>query len=277
LHKKDLREKICFITGAAHSGSTLLGLILGSHSKTFFMGEANKVTYFSDPNFEPERKYCRVCGKECKIWSKIDPDKDNVYEQLFNLTKKSILIDSTKNLDWISRQLKNIKNVRISSLMIFLKRDLRAVINSMARKYPNRTLERLINDWINQITETKKFYNSFQGKKIEIFYEDLTLNPDKVIHDLCHFLEISYEPGMKEFYYKDHHAIGGNIGTHYLLIKARNSEDNWMLTERNEYYYRDHPFSIQLDERWKTELDPQDQEKIASKTNSLFKEFSWCY
>jgi hypothetical protein len=245
LHKKDLREKICFITGAAHSGSTLLGLILGSHSKTFFMGEANKVTYFSDPNFEPERKYCRVCGKECKIWSKIDPDKDNVYEQLFNLTKKSILIDSTKNLDWISRQLKNIKNVRISSLMIFLKRDLRAVINSMARKYPNRTLERLINDWINQITETKKFYNSFQG--------------------------------MKEFYYKDHHAIGGNIGTHYLLIKARNSEDNWMLTERNEYYYRDHPFSIQLDERWKTELDPQDQEKIASKTNSLFKEFSWCY
>ena len=115
------RVKICFISGAAHSGSTLLGLILGSHSSTFFTGEANKVSYFLDPNFEPERKYCRVCGKGCKIWSKIDLDKDNLYEQLFKLVKKPIIIDSTKNLDWINSQLEKLKIIRIETLIIFLK------------------------------------------------------------------------------------------------------------------------------------------------------------
>jgi len=269
------RLKICFISGAAHSGSTLLGLILGSHSSTFFMGEANKVSFFTDPNFDPKRKYCRLCGKECNIWSKVDPEKDNIYEQLHNITKKSILIDSTKNVDWINRQLEILKNTKIEAQLIFLKRDLRAVINSMARKYPNRTLDRLINDWIIQITKTKTLYNLFQGKKIKIFYEDLSLNPDQNIEDLCNFLEITYEPEMKEYYNKDQHSIGGNIGTHYLLIKAKNSNDDWLLTERNEYYYRDHPFSIQLDERWKSELNSQDQEIILLKTGSLFNEFSW--
>jgi len=269
------RLKICFISGAAHSGSTLLGLILGSHSSTFFMGEANKVSFFTDPNFDPKRKYCRLCGKECNIWSKVDPEKDNKYEQLHNITKKSILIDSTKNVDWINRQLEILKNTKIEAQLIFLKRDLRAVINSMARKYPNRILDRLINDWIIQITKTKTLYNLFQGKKMEIFYEDLSLNPDQNIEDLCHFLEITYEPEMKEYYNKDHHSLGGNIGTHYLLIKAKNSNDAWLLSERNEYYYRDHPFSIQLDERWKSELNSQDQEIILLKTGSLFNEFSW--
>lgn len=269
------RVKICFISGAAHSGSTLLGLILGSHSSTFFTGEANKVSYFLDPNFEPERKYCRVCGKGCKIWSKIDLDKDNLYEQLFKLAKKPIIIDSTKNLDWINSQLEKLKNIRIETLIIFLKRDVRAVINSMARKYPNRALERLIDDWKKQITETKALYSNFQGKKKIIYYEDLTLNTDQIIKELCHFLEITYEPGMKEYFSKDHHPIGGNIGTQYLLIKAKNSKDDWLLTERNEYYYRDHPLAILLDERWKIELKPQDQEMIFAKVGSLFDEFTW--
>ena len=269
--------KVCFIIGAPHSGSTLVGLILGSHSLAFFAGEANKVSFFNDPNFEDERKFCRLCGKDCKIWSKVESSGDNIYLQLSKLTKKPVIIDSTKKLGWIHKQLKSAEDNKLKHYLIFLKRDVRAVINSLARKYPKKAIEELIEEWNQHIGETKELFTAFNGEKIEIYYEELTLNPDHVIEGLCRFLEIEYEPKMKEYYYKEHHSIGGNIGTYYLLLKAKDYENEWLLTERNEYYYRDHPLSIKLDERWKKELDKRFEKVIIEKTGSLFHEFTWDY
>lgn len=270
-------SKLCFIIGAPHSGSTLVGLILGSHSTAFFAGEANKVIFFNDPNFEEERKFCRLCGKDCRIWNKVNPNGPNLYLQLNELTKKSIIIDSTKNLEWIHKQLELAEYIKLDTCLIFLKRDVRAVINSLARKYPNKPIEELIDSWYEHIRETKELFTDFKGKKIEIYYEDLTLNPDQIIERLCAFLEIDYEPEMKNYYHKDHHSIGGNIGTHYLLLKAKNYEEEWLLTKRNEYYYRDHPLSIKLDERWKFELDKGIEKIIIERAGPLFSEFNWNY
>ncbi|TFG23509.1 MAG: sulfotransferase [Promethearchaeota archaeon] len=267
--------KVCFIIGAPHSGSTLLGLILGSHNSAFFAGEANKVSFFNDSNFEDERKFCRICGKECKIWKKVNLNDANLYVQLYELTKKSIIIDSTKNLEWISEQMKLADDSKLETCIIFLKRDVRAVMNSLLRKYPTQTIEKLIDRWNKQITGTKELFNSFRGNKIEIFYEDLASNLNFTIERLCKFLNVKYEPDMKDYYYKEHHSIGGNIGTHYLLLKAKNREEKWLLTERNEYYYRDHPLSIKIDERWKKELDKRFEKIIEERTGSLFPEFTW--
>lgn len=275
--KEERNLKVCFIIGAPHSGSTLLGLILGSHSSTFFAGEANKVSFFNDPSFEDERKFCRVCGKECKIWNEIKPESTDLYFQLHKLTEKSIIIDSTKNLEWIHRQLELAEDNELDTCLIFLKRDVRAVINSLARKYPNKSIEELIDKWNTHIKETRELFSSFKGDKIEVYYEDLTLNLDHNIEKLCKFLDINYEPNMKDYYYKEHHSIGGNIGTHYLLLKAKKYEQEWLLTERNEYYYRDHPLSIKLDERWKQELDKRFEKIIMKKTGHLFDEFTWNY
>ena len=269
--------KVCFIIGAPHSGSTLVGLILGSHDSVFFAGEANKVSFFNDPHFEDVRKFCRICGKECRIWNKIKPNGSNLYLQLHEVTKKPIIIDSTKNLEWIREQLDLTDINELETCLIFLKRDVRAVINSLARKYPNKPMEELIDSWNKQIRETKELFSAFKGRKIEMYYEDLTLNPDQIIENLCKFLEISYDPKMKNYYNYEHHSIGGNIGTHYLLLKAKNYDEAWLLTQRNEYYYRDHPLSIKLDERWKNELDQRDEKIIIERTGSLFSEFTWNY
>lgn len=48
-------KKVVFICGAGHSGSTLLGLLLGSHSKCFYLGEANKVQYLYNTD-QPEKE-----------------------------------------------------------------------------------------------------------------------------------------------------------------------------------------------------------------------------
>lgn len=43
------------IAGAGHSGSTLLGLVLGSLDDVFYAGEAKKTTFIGDPK-KPLRK-----------------------------------------------------------------------------------------------------------------------------------------------------------------------------------------------------------------------------
>ncbi|MEJ2251088.1 MAG: hypothetical protein P8Y97_15725 [Candidatus Lokiarchaeota archaeon] len=55
-------NKVCFISGAPHSGSTLLGLILGSHSKSFYAGEANKTRFIGNDkiNGPNEDKACKI-------------------------------------------------------------------------------------------------------------------------------------------------------------------------------------------------------------------------
>ena len=38
---------VCFVGGAGHSGSTLLGLVLGAHPSVFYAGEANKSRFLA--------------------------------------------------------------------------------------------------------------------------------------------------------------------------------------------------------------------------------------
>ncbi|NEQ24618.1 MAG: sulfotransferase, partial [Microcoleus sp. SIO2G3] len=63
-----LSKKACFIAGAGHSGSTLLGFILGSHSQGFYCGEAAKSRYLQDDSKKLIKRVCKLCGENCQIW-----------------------------------------------------------------------------------------------------------------------------------------------------------------------------------------------------------------
>ena len=57
------------ICGAGHSGSTLLGMILGSHSQAFYMGEGGKARYLGDEKKPLRKRVCKICGEACPVWS----------------------------------------------------------------------------------------------------------------------------------------------------------------------------------------------------------------
>ncbi|MEM7133558.1 MAG: sulfotransferase [Chloroflexota bacterium] len=63
-----MKTNLISIVGAGHSGSTLLDLILGSHSNTFSMGEVSRLD-----NYRVNQKPC-TCGlpvKSCTFWSQV--------------------------------------------------------------------------------------------------------------------------------------------------------------------------------------------------------------
>ncbi|HBB31675.1 MAG TPA: sulfotransferase family protein [Cyanobacteria bacterium UBA8803] len=267
---QQINKKVGFICGAGHSGSTLLGLILGSHTDCFYCGEAAKTKFLQDPNKQIKKRVCKICGSSCPVWGDLLlNDSTSLYEQVSAKTEKPIIIDSSKNLEWLDEQINAVKAAAAQPFLIFLQRDGRAVINSRIRKYPDRDVKELIQSWSEQIQQTNSFFNNFDGKKIKIHYEELATEPERVTQNLCDFLEIDYQPQMLNYYQHEHHPLGGNNGTQFLVVKAQSEkikEPFISLSDRTRYYYQDHGLGITLDLRWRQEL--------ASSVERLFEEIA---
>ena len=52
---------VCFIIGAGHSGSTLVGMILGAHPEVFYAGEAAKAKEYRGP----QKSHCAKERASC--------------------------------------------------------------------------------------------------------------------------------------------------------------------------------------------------------------------
>ncbi len=265
--------KSVIICGAGHSGSTLLGLILSSHTSCFYCGEAAKVRYLGDDRKPLRKRVCKLCGEGCPVWSSFRWRAGSpLYSQIARATGYPYVIDSTKNVDWIRQRCAEL-SPSSQPMLIFLGRDGRAVINSRVRKYPERSIDRLISDWKTQIERTRELYETFDGRRCRLRYEDLASDTEGTIRRLCEVLELAYEPAMLDFERHQHHPLGGNNGTQYLVARSR-FEDPAMafvsLLPRNRRYYVEHAAAIQLDLRWQSELDPrhlQRFEQLAGDTN----------
>ncbi len=274
----DNLKKAVFICGAGHSGSTLLGLILGSHSDSFYCGEAKNTLFLGNKNKPITKRVCKICGVDCPVWGNFAIDESNLlYEQVSVKTQKTTIVDSTKDTTWIETQLKKLKNTEWQPFLIFLQRDGRAVINSWIRKKPEKDIKEQIIKWIIQIQDTNEMFKSFTYKKIKIRYEELATQPEAVIQRICDFLQVDYQPELLNFYEHNHHPLGGNNGTQFLIANAQNQQINSRVLSLNKSrtnYYENHEFGIALDLRWQRELAPSIErlfEEMAGQENAEMK------
>lgn len=255
------RLKTVSICGAGHSGSTLLGMLLGSHSLGFYMGEGGKVRYLGDKSKPLQKRVCKICGESCRVWGDFRWDRTAaLYPQVAERVGRRLIVDSTKNDLWITERAAETRAVGGAPYLIFLRRDGRGVLNSRLRKYPDRAPEALVREWVAQIERSQFLFDRFDGPKAAIRYEDLAANPDATMRALCDWLEIAFESDMLRFQDAEHHPLGGNNGTQYLVAKSRfeNSNDAFVkLSSRVRGYYESHDKGIRLDQRWKQELSAE--------------------
>lgn len=253
-------RKVCFIGGVGHSGSTLVGMVLGSHPECFYAGEAGKVRFLSDPRKDPRKRTCKLCGPDCPVWSGFQARRDiDPYEQISEKVGRPVVIDSTKSLTWTEGHIAALEAAGARPYFIFLQRDGRAVINSRVRKYPTRSPEELIDAWIAKMEQTATFYDALSQPKMTVRYEEFATEPGRVVPEICSFLGITYKPEMLDFYQHEHHPLGGNNGTQYIVARFQGPNPNRpyaQVGERSREYYENHGTGIRLDLRWKDELEP---------------------
>ena len=296
-------QKVVFIMGTGHCGSTLLDLIIGSHQECFSLGQ-----FMSLPLFLDQRdtfrylQICGVCGKGCAFWNEqitleeyehhFFPQElsysklftHNVYEYLFKMTESYVLIDSSKNPMWIQHQIELLSMwPDILPYLIFLCRDGRAIVNANLYKYPDISVSDLASRWKEGIVGMDEYFNSFSTKRrVKIHYEDLSENPDDVIASVCQWLDFSYESDMLSYWKHDHHPIDGNLAARSLIFNYQNqlSEPIFQtlknrLNKPDSYwnFYRQIGLSITPDMRWKHHMSPemlQEFDSIAGDVNTSF-------
>lgn len=243
-----------FIAGAGHSGSTLLGLLLGSHPEAFYAGEAAKTRFLGDGRKPEHKRVCKLCGPDCPVWGDfVVREEPDLYEQLARTTGASTVIDSTKNLNWLTRQSQAVQIHGGRAALIFLQRDGRAVINSRVRKYPEREPRQLIASWVQRMNDTQAFFDAFEGRKTVVRYEELASAPRRTLRTTCAALDVPFDDAMLDFAAREHHVLGGNNGTQW-QVGRRLDETFVELSDRTREYYGEHPEGIVLDLRWLDEL-----------------------
>ena len=294
---------------AGHSGSSLLALILGSHSDCFSAGElsglpnryrkqkpidcVNMTSDFWENTFGKEGldRLAKVLGNtrlNKYIPLKIEKKVRQVFKQdeIFNpysfmfskLENKQVIIDASKDFNWIDNKMKaqEFTSKRIEAYLIYLIRDGRAVANSCLRKYPHWDVAKYSREWVEKTKRRNDFFESFSGdRRIKVAYEKLASNPHQTIEEICDFVNINFKPSMIEYWKYNHHDISGNEGTYSLIRRYKAQEIEKKVKQVHGDYYNNIDIAIKLDLRWQRELSPEKLEvfnRIAGETN---KPYEW--
>lgn len=302
-----MEKKVIFIMSAGHSGSSLLALILGSHSECFSAGElsclpnryrkqipidcVNMKSDFWENTFGKEGidRLAKVLGNtrlnkyiplkiEKKLRQILKKDEIfNPYSFIFSkLDNQKVIIDASKDRNWIEDKMKapEFKSNRIEGYLIHLVRDGRAVANSVFRKIPHRDVAEYSRKWVDRTNSRKDFFENFErDRRLKIAYEELASNPHKTIEKICNFIGIDYEAGAIEYWKYDHHDISGNAGTYSLIRRYKGQEIEKKVEQIHGDYYNNVDIAIKLDLRWQKELSPEKLEifnRIAGETNKLY-------
>ena len=232
--------KVIYILGSGHSGSTLLDLILGSHSYIESAGEIDRFWRYilQQPAQTGEKERICTCGQridKCQYWNKvryelkqicgkteINPESENTTQFIENnyyfikavlgASGKKIFCDSSKNCFRLDKFLNsNLFDVQIVHLI----RDGRAVAFSLKKK-GERISNNNVYDYYQAIKLWKKQNLNYQHKYeksanyLQLKYEDLVRYPKASVEQILAKLSLEFEPGQLSFSEYDHHNIGGN-------------------------------------------------------------------
>jgi len=226
--KARVREKLplIYIVGSSHSGSTLLDLLLGSHSSIESLGEAKKIPSIVAEISRGARPLC-TCRQEvqdCPLWGSVlsettgdlksDPAANGaLYRRILEASGKSFLLDSSKTL---GRALMFARSDLFNMVFIQLVRDSRAVVFSSKRKRSRQQngdygLISTALGWqkLNARIQRRLMHKG-NHRYMVLRYEDLTSNPHRVLENILGIAGLSWEPALMRYRESVHHNIEGN-------------------------------------------------------------------
>lgn len=208
---------IVYIVGVGHSGSTLLDLVLGSHSQIESMGEVRHIVH-SRMTLDPGRNCpCGARIKDCAYWNGMMREMNgpmegdealdayHLFKAVLAMTGKSRVCDSSKHMTWLRMYLSrpDLFNVRI----VHLVRDPRAVAYSRYRR--QGAYYRLIVRSLLIHRAMLSFLRRRQGW-VRVRYEDVARRPREELPRLMAALGFEAEEQQYRFSDRVHHTMHGN-------------------------------------------------------------------
>jgi len=241
---------VIYLLGSGHCGSTLLDLIMDSHSQIVGVGELTNWPFSK----ERQSKTICTCGKslsKCPFWQEVFKNIPNKLQFStpkleihrkkidFLLNRKRYVFASAKakKVD-LERYLKlnekiyeNILTVSGKKIVFDSSKDVERANVLLASDKLEVILLHLVRDGRGVSYSYKRKYGgiispmlrwALKNLKIEILkrrypqkfvflrYEDFCRNPEKEIEKILKKIGLDFEPQMLNFRNKTHHQVGGN-------------------------------------------------------------------
>jgi hypothetical protein len=251
--------RVIYIAGAAHSGSTLLDLMLNAHPDIVSVGEVlklNRQLAYRDP---ARRIYAPCsCGApsllQCKFWSAVDAETRRVagkslseldvlgdgerdprrapnvilFKAIAAVSGKNFIVDSSK----MPRRLNHLMQFpELEIYPVHLVRDPKGQIASVMRKHGGFLKNILRYELVQE--QIRRRLKSVPHSVVR--YEDLVRDPERTLNGILHPLGLSFDRRQLSWAEADKHIVAGN------------------------HMRRETTSSLVLDERWRERLTARQQ------------------
>jgi sulfotransferase family protein len=206
-----------FVMCTLRSGSTLLRVLLNSHSRIHAPHEIH-LRYIS---VSLDKKWSERSMKEMGL----DADGlryllwDRLLERELSSSGKSIVVDKTPNNVFIADKL---RECWPDARFVFLLRHPAAIAESRRNWFKGdpKTYDAehnfdLIRRYCEALEDARQRYDG-----ITIRYEELTEDPERVTREICDFLGVEWEPSMLEYGEYDHGRYKSGLGDWSENIKS---------------------------------------------------------
>jgi hypothetical protein len=229
--------KILYITGLGRSGTNLLDLLLDSHSQVHALGGVRRL-----PRAYGRKQRPCTCGadnlQECPFWSRVNrvlqertgrdisslklesgnnstfrEDNRILFQAIAKVTGTPYVTDSSKS----SRRLRRLLNMpELDVIPVHLHRDPRGYAYSQSKRK-----QKALVPAFSYTYRSLLLYRILRNREhVVIRYERLAENPEKVLTQLTHHLDLPFEREMLSWADHTHHSLGAVD----VIKKTRGSE-----------------------------------------------------
>jgi sulfotransferase family protein len=202
-----------FILCSLRSGSTLLRVLLNSHSQIHAPQEVHLryvgVTFTSKwVERAMDERNLDITALEYLLWDRI------LHRDLTNSGKEHIVCKTPNDVFNADRIVECWPDARF----IFLLRHPAAIARSRASLRPSVDSEKNTNRIRRYCEAVERARRTYPGHTVR--YEDLTADPSTVTQSICEFLGVPWEPQMLEYGRFDHGKYGAGLGDWKQKIKS---------------------------------------------------------
>ena len=226
--------RVIYIAGAAHSGSTLLDLMLNAHPDIVSVGEVLKLNRQLAYRDTEKKTYAACsCGAaslwDCKFWSAVDtktrastgksiaeleilasgaPDPRHapnviLFKAIAAVSGKNFIVDSSK----IPRRLKQLMQFpELDVYPVHLVRDPKGQITSVMRKHGG-----FLKNIVRYEVVQEQIHRKLKSVPHSVVrYEDLVRDPERSLNSVLEPLGLSFDPRQLSWAEAEKHIVAGN-------------------------------------------------------------------